>query len=214
MTPRKYIKEITHAAEQLFEGLRYYDKHLRSVETPIFTTPYDDEAEVQRKYRTWLRQNRDRLKAYHKHVREYFGYAISKAALCGGILQLAFTGMKLHSRTRKRIPASCKAIFKGKEESEAKNYCIGRLVYGIPMGLIIYAGRNQYSHMDDKQYREITERVFEHLTNFGTGGKYRNPQFDLRARKKEIYADNILAILDWTDLKPFLKDMKAMLKCT
>ena len=127
-------------------------------------------------------------------------------------MQIAFTGMKLHSRNRQRIPSSCKAIFKDKEKSEAKNYCIGRLVHGIPMGLIIYAGRNQYSHMEDKKYSAITERVFNHLTYFGTDGKYQNPQFDLGVRNKEIYADNILAILEWSDLEPFLKDMKTMLK--
>lgn len=214
MTPQKYIKEITHAAKQLFKGLSYYHHLLQSVETPVFTATYDNEAEFQRKYDNWLRQNSSRVKAYNEHVKEYFGYAISKAALCGAILQIAFTGMKLHTRKRQRIPTSCKAIFKGEEKSNAKNYCIGRLVYDIPMGLIIYAGRNQYSHMEDKKYNNVTERVFEHLTVFDMDGKYRNPQFDLAVRNKDIYADNIVSILEWTDLKPFLKDMKVMLKCT
>ena len=185
MTPRKYIKEISHAAEQLFEGLNYYHKHLQSVEIPVFTTNYNnDEAEFQRKQKKWLKQNRSRLKTYDKNVKKYFGFAISKAVLSGAILQIAFTGMKLHARKCKKIPAPCKAIFKGKEASEAKNFCIGRLIYGIPIGLIIYAGRNQYSHMEDKKYKEITARVFNHLTCFGTDGKYRNPQFDLDVREK------------------------------
>jgi len=62
MTPRKYIKEISHAAAQLFEGLNYYHKQLQSVEIPVFTTNYDDEAEFQRKQKKWLTQNRSRLK--------------------------------------------------------------------------------------------------------------------------------------------------------
>jgi len=214
MTPRKYVKEITHAAKQLFEGLSYYHKYLTAIETPIFTTMYDDEAEFERKYKEWAKKNRKKLKEYDKNLQKYFGYAISKAALCGAILQIAFTGMKLHARPRKKVPASCKAIFKGKENSEAKKYCIGRMVHDIPMGLIIYAARNQYSHMDDKVYNPVTTNVFEHLTTFGTGGKYRNPQFDLQVRKKEIYADNVLAILEWDNLETFLKDMKEMLKCT
>jgi hypothetical protein len=71
--------------------------------------------------------------------------------------------IKLYS-SNKSIPGSCATIVEPKYKS-AIPFCIGRECYGIPLGLLIYAGRNQYCHWDDEEPHEVTRNVFYALSD-------------------------------------------------
>ncbi len=128
--------------------------------------------------------------------------------ICGSILQIAFMAI-LHFSTNTEVPEKLKREIKG---SKPAKFCIGSEVRGVPKGLIIYAGRNQYNHMDDKTFSQSTTYVFDKLSNVDSTKKIKDPAFDLTQPKIVNYASNVIALLGWNDYANYITDMFDLLK--
>ena len=93
-------------------------------------------------------------------------------------------------------------------------FCVGRHVRNIPIGLIVYAGRNQFNHWDEECLREPNQFIFEKLCVIESitkkGTFYRDPAFDLATQSLLSYADNIRSILKWNDYDAYSNDMRDM----
>lgn len=78
-----------------------------------------------------------------------------------------------------------------------EGFCVGRDIGDVPLGVVIYAGRNQYNHFGEKRLGVLNEVVFNHLHNMwpspGNGISF-NLYGDKRPRSYSI-----LAALGWTD---------------
>jgi hypothetical protein len=99
------------------------------------------------------------------------------------------------------------------EGSKPAKFCVGRLHRDIPIGLIVYAGRNQANHIDER-LREPNITIFEKLClveSFSDKGSwYRDPAFDLENDRIVNYACNITAILEWRNNESYFEDMRRM----
>jgi hypothetical protein len=162
-------------------------------------------------FRKWHKKNRPAIKRALERQRKYFGYQFSIGTLCASILQIAYMGINLFSKNNAIPPEFLSKI---KAETKVVKFCIGRRVREVPIGLIIYAGRNQYNHMDDPSLHEPNEFIFSILaTKYGIKGaeKVRDPAFDLENEAISIYSSNIIHILGWDNYKAYISDMKDLL---
>jgi hypothetical protein len=110
------------------------------------------------------------------------------------------------------------------------DYCILISIYGeppllllapfgllptVPIGLIIYAARNQYNHWDEEHLRNrVNEWVFNTLaTRHGIKGaeKFKDPAFDLNNKMIQIFSSNVVFILGWHSYDLYLADMENLL---
>jgi hypothetical protein len=190
--PESYLLETEHAVRHLFSAIDLYESLLIGVTPPSQA------------------QNMDQVTRYLELARKYFGYSFSESTLCGSILQIAFMGVFLFPKNTV-IPAHCTHLVK-QACSKAIPFCIGRVVHGIPIGLIVYAGRNQFNHWDDKTFDPPTTQVFQTLRK----AYYENPFFDmayeLNYPGRTIKANYlVLNELRWRTYDQYVTDMRAMI---
>jgi hypothetical protein len=76
----------------------------------------------------------------------------------------------------------------------------------------IYAGRNQFNHMDEVTFNKYTTYVFDRLAVFDPKKNIIDPAFQLSQPKIVNYASNIVAILGWKDYESYIIDMFDTLK--
>jgi hypothetical protein len=141
--------------------------------------------------------------------RKFFAEKHALATLCGSILQIASMAIRLYSKN-KMVPPEFAACI-GTNEN-AIRHCIGRRVRDVPIGLLIYAGRNQYNHLEDGKLREPNSTIFEMMAtkhNYGSG--IRDPAFDLRGDVNWNLPSNVTSILGWRAYESYVADMSQLL---
>lgn len=191
-SPSEFLRDTQHAVRHLFNGIHYYESILKGVTPPSQARTME---EVHR---------------YVALAKRYFGYTFSEAALCGGVLQVAFMGISLFS-SNSSIPRSC-APFVQKPDHPATRFCIGREVHGIAIGLIIYAGRNQHSHWDDAGFNPPTTAVFNALYRAYAENQFFDLAYVLDWPERTTKAHYIvLNELGWSHYDAYLADMQMLI---
>ena len=210
MNSTKYIEETKHAVKQLFETIAYYRRMLDEMPSPVFVsdTPFDDKESWEREFNQWQENHRREIERSLEKSWEYLGLSFSNATLCGSVLQIASMGIELFS-SNTQIPSCCSSFVKPGQK--AIKHCIGREVRGLPIGIIIYAARNQYNHWDDPQPHRITKAIFDSLACNHGYGEVRDPAFDLSNANLRIYSHNILGLLGWKSYEDYEKDIRAII---
>lgn len=202
-----YLKKTESAMLKLFEGISSYIEILNNPDA-AFVTSYTDDADLQSQYEVWCCENSiaKAREAEKKFVTESFALSV----LCGSVLQVAEKAIELFSKN-KSVAENFGSVIK--ESNKNVKFCCGRLIRGVPLGLIIYAGRNQHTHFDDYPLREPNKTVFELLAknhDFGPNILV-DPAFDLTDSRGGSFANNITAIIGWRSYSAYEKDMKNIL---
>ncbi len=193
----KYIKETEHAARHLFAGVDECRGPLR--------------LSMQLSRRNTVEEVNRCLDASQAYAGRFF----SEATLCGSILQLAFMGLYLFPKND-TIPEDCKTLVKPLTNESPKNkaiqFCVGRRVHNIPIGLLIYAGRNQFNHWDDKSFNFSTTQVFDALRRTHNNNPFFDMAYELNFTSRVVKANHIvLNELRWNSYEAYEADMRAML---
>lgn len=198
-----YLAKTEFATKQLFNSLEHYQTLLRESMPPTFSMHGDVSDEVfYERWQEWYEEHREEHNFANQRSNEYKALQFSNATICGSILQLAFMGISQTSRHD--------------EETEClngtrKKFGVGRSIRGIPLGLIIYAGRTQFNHWDDDTLNPPAKCIFDKIaTGHGIEG-VKDPSFDLDNRRFDIYSDQILALIGWKKYRQFKNDMLNML---
>ncbi len=207
MTAADYLEQTKKAIQQLFSALAFYKNLSRQAVGPTFVGWYADEEDRDAQLQRWLVEKKPEIERAREKSREYFGIYESQNVISGGILQVAFMGIQLFS-PNSGIPKSCAKFVK--PDTKAVKFCIGREVLGLPLGLVIYAGRNQHYHADEEKLHPINLAVFDHLANYESKGKYQNPAF-VPSKDFSSLANNVLFILAWRDYEAYVRDMQELL---
>lgn len=210
MNSQEYFKQTGTAVKQLFAAREYYDRQLKGAIGPTFISGETDEEKREKDFRDWQQENKEKIDTAAENQKKYFGLTTSNATICGSIIQISFTGIKSFS-TNSDIPSMFSKFIPTSKEDNRQIFCVGREIRGIPVGMIIYAARNQYNHMDEGLSNKLSIFVFDTLAEFHTGGKYKEPAFDLENSILNNYAHNILALLEWNDYEAYMKDMAGMI---
>lgn len=210
-TIRDYLSKTESATRKLFDGVESYLKILRKVKTPVFVHDHVGEEESQRLFAEWAKKNEKWLQAYADASNEYVDQIFAQATLCGAILQIAAMGIKKYS-TNNTIPDELNGLPK---IQNARKFCIGRIVNDTPIGLIIYAGRNQSNHLDDRDIREPTKSIFKRFAQIGPSRfvkvPYQDPSFDLENPEIASFSSNVTYLIGWRSYEVYEADMIAML---
>ena len=207
----EYLESTESATKKLFEGVQEFLSILYEVETPVFVGSYARDNGFEERYSNWAEENEDKIRAKLVSQERYIDEIFAQSTLCGAILQIAAMGIKKYSRNI-LISEECSAIPGIKN---VKKYCVGRKVRNLPIGLIIYAGRNQYNHLDDGSLREPSSTIFETIARVGPSKfvkePYLDPCFDISNPALVNYASNITALIGWGNYEAYRADMVAML---
>jgi len=197
----EYFRRTEHAVRHSYAGLdscwMYYQQALQHWDISQIGQPMTPERKA-------------RLDRYLELAGKYFDLKFSEAIFAGAILQVAYIAIRLYSRNAS-IPANCTALVRASQKS-AIPFCIGRELHGIPTGLIVYAGRNQYAHWDDEQPREVTKKVFGALSAAFNHNMLSDLAFELSNPTINVYANEVLLVaLGWKSYDTYLAEMTSLL---
>lgn len=177
---------------------------------PVFVLSADpsDEAKAQEEFEKWLEDNEEQHRRAKVLSERYYGLTLSQATLCGAVLQYIHSAIQRFSKNQ-NVPSEFQAIVR--PGSSAAKACIGRKIRGVPLGLVIYAGRNQYAHWEDGELRKATREAFDRLATDHGYGNARDPAFDLKKRQLQIYSHNIVGLIDWSTYESCVDDLRNLL---
>ena len=205
MATKVYLQQTEHAAKQLFALLEHYQKLLEESIGPVFVTSYSNEDDLKTQRERWHKDKRKEIEHSFMKEKEYLGLYDSQAIICGAILQIAHTGIKAFSKNDS-------IDLKPKElnielNSMTKLFCIGRKALNLPIGLIIYAARNQHIHHDEGEYNSTTEGIFSFMSK-------QHPAFNLSGESFNSKAPGVLSLLGWKTYDKYNADIQQLLSET
>lgn len=209
MTLKEYMDGHEVAVRQLFDSLAYYRKLIKQSIPPGFTSdmvplPVDAASEDIKKafcgYCDEHPEFRKKQEEANKGSMVYKANVLAHVTICGSILQVAHMAIYIFSKYN----GGCQVL-----TGNHKRFGIGRKVNSLPLGLIIYAGRNQYNHWWDQKPRKATQEIFDLIAIHNLkGGK--DPAFNLEIKNLNI-SSNILGLIGWETYKDYEKDIIDML---
>jgi hypothetical protein len=199
-TPEEYLNQTEHAVRHFYTGLSscwdYYEKALEHWDISKLNHPLTPE-------------NKAALDKYLEMAGKYFDLKFSEATFAGAIFQVAAMGIRYFSRNIS-IPQACADIVPSKFKNIIP-FCIGRELQGLPVGLIIYAARNQYIHWDEEPH-EVTKNVFTRLSHAFNKDMLLDLAFYIGNPSITIYANEILfGALGWSTYDIYFSEMKNLL---
>lgn len=210
-TATEYLDKTESATRKLFEGVESYIAILESSPFPIFSTWYSNDSDLDRQLANWAEDNKEQIAASIQAQRTFTAQSFAQATLCGSILQVAAKALECYS-TNQEVPADWQqAVSPG---TRAARFCIGRRVRKIPLGLIIYAGRNQHMHFEDQTLRDPNVSVFDRLAlnhEYPTDTPFRDPAFDLSTTIVVSMSNNITGLIGWRSYEAYMHDMHLLL---
>ncbi|MCH4811850.1 hypothetical protein [Vreelandella neptunia] len=206
----EYLKRTESAVQRLFDGIDDYISILRTAVGMTFVTsePYGPEQDAE--YAAWKAENAKRLHAAREAEQKYLAETFALDTLCGAVLQVAAKAIEIYGHS-KPVPQVFESIVKPK----ISKFCIGRKVRTVPLGLIIYAARNQHTHFNDGKLREPSASVFKRLaTEHGYGGEqqFSDPAFDVTNPRLMSLASNVTGLIEWRSYESYIADMRALLQ--
>jgi hypothetical protein len=209
--PEEYLNKTESAVVKLFEGI---DSYLKIPKVVI----YIGDAEDNDAWQYWLNKNRASIQSSLKSQKEFFAENFALATLCGSLLQIASMGIQLFSKNKnisEKLPKNVlKPLTLMKPKKQPVKFCTGRLVSQLPIGLIIYAGRNQYNHMDEDELFGLNKAIFNQIAEkYDDDSKefFKDPAFDLENRLLINFSSNITSLLGWKNYESYYSDMKSLI---
>jgi hypothetical protein len=210
-TIKSYLEKTRSAVQKIYSAKNSYNELLLLPPRPIFVSLIQDKALLQLEYEKWRLDNRQQIEERLKKDSEFAYETFAVTTLCATILQFAYMGIKQFS-TNSEVPEEFKEIIKSKQL--AAKFCIGRRIDDIPVGLVIFAGRNQSHHYDEEKYNEPTPTVFKRLSDWysPTFKKwFVDDRFDLSKGGINNFAAHILDKLGWNDYEAYEREMQHLL---
>ncbi|MEH1948221.1 MAG: hypothetical protein V7K77_14900 [Nostoc sp.] len=220
-SPEEYLRATKSAVLKLLDGINSYNEIFINIPRPIFNfssnlTESEARAEARKQaYENWLRENEAAIISSLKAQKEYFAESFAIATLCGSLLQIAAMGIQLFSQNEEiaeDLPEILRSVIKPK--SKVAKFCIGCRVRNVPIGLVIYAGRNQFNHIDEKKLSEVNTTIFNLLAykNDTVEDKFfKDLAFDVETKLISNFSSNVIGLLGWRTYDLYDSDMRSLL---
>ncbi len=206
---QEYLTKTEAATKVLLSGVEQYREMLReAAKLSTFSSSYRDFKDLEEQHAKWQDENAEKIARAEFLYNNYFAESFSQATLCGSLLQIASKAIEKYS-ANDFISPEVEAIL-GRHD-RIKLFCIGRAVHGLPIGLIIYAGRNQHMHFEGK-LQSPSQKIFNRIaTAWDPAGKLKEPAYDPENPMLESLAHNIVGLLGWKTYEDFARDLTEML---
>ncbi|MDD2744761.1 MAG: hypothetical protein PHV02_21070 [Rhodocyclaceae bacterium] len=208
-TAADYLRLTATAVQLLFEGIESYISILRVATGVTFLTsePYGPKQDAE--FEDWKQTNAERLAAARAAEQSFLAEVFALDTLCGAVLQVAGKALEIYGQNSE-VPQGLPSSIKSKHAK----YCIGRRVRTVPLGLVIYAARNQHTHFNDDALREPSASILRLLaTARGYGGnqEFADPAFDVNNPYLTSLSSNITSLVGWRSYEDYAADMHALL---
>lgn len=172
-------------------------------------------------------QTRDALKVGKAN---YASVDIARDVIAGSILQIAYVAIKQYAANADKPDSVLKfeskinAMIASAPNARCKHFelpvdfCVGRNLGELPIGLVIYAARHQYNHFDEERLSVANEVIFDYLNLLWPEPVKNNLSFNLRNKKYKFYSYAALCALGWVDsserlgYQAYKEDMESMLE--
>jgi hypothetical protein len=208
-TAGEYLTKTESAVRKLFEAIDSYTAVLTRAPQAVFVTSYVEGEEPYQLYEKWAKDNEVIIGESKRAQEEFLAEGFALATMCGAVLQVASKAIECFSANTS-VPAAWSGAI-GNTQS-AVPFCIGKEIRTVPLGLVIYAARNQHTHFDDPKPHRVNSAVFEALAlNHGYGGSFKDPAFDLSNPRITSLSSNVTALIKWRSYESYASDMKALL---
>lgn len=206
---QEYLDSTESAARHFLVGIAEYLDILQINQGAAPTGAFEGDEAYRAALEKWVSKDSAAIEKSLESQRKFTAEKSALATLCGALLQVAATGIRMYSRNEEVPDEFAKVI---KPHTNAAKYCIGRTIRSVPLGLIVYAGRNQYNHIDDGKLHEPNLAIFDRLAtchNYGIG--IRDPALDLQKNLGWNYPSNITHIIGWRSYDTYSEDMASLL---
>ncbi len=210
-TVAEYLDKTESAVRKLFDGIDSYRFVLQG--NPEFTSSYSQDEDPLDLNDRWASENPEKLKASLDAQRSFIAESFALATLCGGVLQIAAKAIECYP-VAIALPDDWAELMSGKAYRSARSFCIGRRVHDVPIGLVIYAGRNQATHFNEGKLSDVNTEIFRRLCAGNpllTEKGLLDPSFDLDGSSMTNFASNITALLGWRSFAAYDKDVRELL---
>ncbi|MBD9463922.1 hypothetical protein [Pseudomonas sp. Pdm06] len=187
----EYLQRTESAVRHLFNAITGYIDTLKAGIGPIFVSglPYGPEQDAH--YSEWCLANSEELAKSKAAMEDFRAEAFALDTICGSILQIAEKGLEIYSENT-QLHEPWGAII----PPYLAKFCVGREVRSTPLGLIVYAARNQHVHFNDSKLKNVSASIFNNLaTAHGYGSNNKDPAFDLENPNLESYASNVTSLI-------------------
>ncbi|SFH58614.1 hypothetical protein SAMN05216299_1275 [Nitrosospira sp. Nsp14] len=206
---KEYLKLTESAVCHLFDGIDSYLNVLHEATSVVFVTSTPRGPAQDAEYGAWTVANAEKIATARTAEQEFIAESFALDTLCGAVLQIAVKAVEIYSVNRELPPEWAQVV-----NPRLAKFCIGRKVRTVPIGLIIYAARNQHTHFNDEQLREPNATVFARLaTSHGYPSRelVADPAFDISNPYLTSYATNVMSLIQWKSYKQYLNDMQSLL---
>lgn len=204
-----YLERTKPAAEGLFKLLNGYDWDKTRSFAELTKVRTREEFDIQK--------------------RDFETTDVAREVIAGSILQLAYFAIDsfavhegksagaLHfeSEMNRLLKESSKPRMKG-SFSLPEKFCVGRDIGDLPLGMLVFAGRNQYNHYGEDRLNVVNEVVFNALHQmFPEPGN--GHSFNLY-EGKQFRSYSVICALDWvandagTGYGPYSHDLHHILR--
>jgi hypothetical protein len=204
----EFLAETRRAANVLFAGVADYRDLLRKPEAPAAVFSGSD---FEKQHEEYLVKHRDAIARDLERERTFISEYFALSTLCGAIIQLAHQSIMLCSSESEVQPEFVR--FVGKNQT-APRFCVGRIIRNVPLGLIVYAARNQHAHLYQELHGTNT-CVFSELAKYD-GAHGGSPwslgeEFEVTSENAESKAPNVVSMLEWESIDSYERDLTAAL---
>lgn len=161
---------------------------------------------------------------------DYSSVDVARDVISGSILQIAYVAIKQYAPRRQKpesvldFEAKINKMIADAPSARCKSFslppdfCVGRYLVELPIGLVIYAARNQYNHFDKKRLSVANEVIFDYLNLIWPEPVKNDLSFNLRNQNYRFYSYAALCALGWVDsserlgYQAYKGDMEAILE--
>jgi len=216
ITKENYFSETEHAVRSFFDCIAHYSELIKMGVSPCTTFRHDTE-EFETQYEEWI--NQPEIREAHEIAelarKEYRAQFFSMHVVAGSILHIACKAIELFS-TSSELNSKYSHLLSGCKPGLAKQaakFSLGREVRGVPLGLVILAGRNQYNHIEaGADLNPLNKNIFKALvTGRNYGQDLFDPAFELDNEGLVSYSSNIRGVIGWNSYESYRSDMNELL---
>jgi hypothetical protein len=208
-TPQKYLEKTRSAVDHLFKAIDSYRAILEPSSNLVFSGSFSTPREAEDARNEWVATNKSSIQRSLAAQREYIAETVSIAVLSGAVLSMAEKFLELFSKNQSLVDGLGFELKPGKVK-----YCVGRVVRGVPLGLIIHAGRNQHFHFESISNHSPVPEVFSVLSqrvSEASGASYSDPAFELNEQTRPYMAANVLHLIGWQNALEYSTELNAMI---
>ena len=217
ITKENYFSETEHAVKSFFDCIAHYSELIKMGVSPCTTFRYGTEEEFEAQYKEWM--SRQEIREAHEIAElareEYRSQFFSMHVVSGSILHIACKAIELFSGSSD-LDSKYQFLLSGCKPGLAKQagkFGLGREIRGVPLGLVILAGRNQYNHIEaGANLNALNKNIFEALAKgHDYGQDILDPAFELDNAGLVSYSSNIRGVIGWDSYESYIADMNQLL---